>query len=304
MAAVTELLENGRYAPALALRLHTLAAFLSQTVAWHHFDQGHHTQASQNWIAGLHNAHAAGDDDMGADLLGDLAYRAAWRGEHTTATNILNHALTALRTPPPAACPTTPRPHPRRTGRPGRTARRAARPHRGGETPQRRRHRPARLVRLGMRSRSRRGLRPALLDLGDTGRALRLITEGECLLSPARDKTRGVFLACRAAGHLDLREPEPAEAATTESLLLARRIGTPRCAQLVNDLLPRFQHYQDVQDVPELLQLTAAWQEGTDPTTTAGLRRSESGHNSCFGQVRLLKSSMPATAGARAAAER
>jgi hypothetical protein len=50
-----------------------------------------------------------------------------------------------------------PRPYPRRTGR---TTRRAAIPRRGREAPQRRRHRPAGLVRAGVRSRSRRGLRP------------------------------------------------------------------------------------------------------------------------------------------------
>jgi hypothetical protein len=38
----------------------------------------------------VHNAHAAGDHDMGAGLLGNLAYQAAWRSDHTTAENILN----------------------------------------------------------------------------------------------------------------------------------------------------------------------------------------------------------------------
>ncbi|MFF4137996.1 hypothetical protein ACFY1B_42460 [Streptomyces mirabilis] len=98
----------------------------------------------------------------------------------------------------------------------------------------------------------------ALLDLGDTARAHQLITEGEHLLPTARDKTRGVFLAYRAASFLDLKEPEPAAAAATQSLLLAHRIGAPRCVQLVDDLLPRFQPYARAQGVPELLQLAAA----------------------------------------------
>ncbi|WP_308039774.1 XRE family transcriptional regulator [Streptomyces sp. PSKA30] len=99
LSTVTELLEHGRYTPALGLRLHTLAASLSQTVAWHRFDLGRHTHASQYWIAGLHNAHAAGDHDMGAGLLGDLAYQAAWRRDHTTAVRILNYALTRAQNP-------------------------------------------------------------------------------------------------------------------------------------------------------------------------------------------------------------
>ncbi|MGI3204623.1 XRE family transcriptional regulator [Streptomyces sp. GLT-R25] len=162
LSTVTELLERGRYTPALGLRLHTLAASLSQTVAWHSFDLGRHTTASQNWIAGLHNAHAAGDHDLGAGLLGDLAYQAAWRGDHTTAASILHHALTRAQNPA-ARCllPAAPGPHPGRTRRAKRTTDCAARPRRGRETPQRRRHRPARLVRVGLRSRPRRGLRPS-----------------------------------------------------------------------------------------------------------------------------------------------
>ncbi|MEU6557450.1 hypothetical protein ABZ915_45655 [Streptomyces sp. NPDC046915] len=66
-----------------------------------------------------------------------------------------------------------------------------------------------------------------------------------------------MFLAYRAGGYLNLKEPEPAAAAATESLFLARRIGARRCVQAVDDLLPRFQHYQDAQGVPELLQLAA-----------------------------------------------
>ncbi|WP_329303790.1 hypothetical protein OG410_40815 [Streptomyces sp. NBC_00659] len=47
LATVTELIEHGRYSPATGRRLHTLAASLSQTVAWHRFDLGQHTPASQ-----------------------------------------------------------------------------------------------------------------------------------------------------------------------------------------------------------------------------------------------------------------
>jgi hypothetical protein len=97
----------------------------------------------------------------------------------------------------------------------------------------------------------------ALLDLGDTARAHQLITEGERLLPPTRDKTKGVFLAYRAASYLDLKEPEPAAAAATESLLLARRSEAPRCRRLVDDLLPRFQPYTAAQGVSDLLELAA-----------------------------------------------
>ncbi|MER5218285.1 XRE family transcriptional regulator [Streptomyces sp. NPDC002838] len=258
LSTVTELLEHGRYTPALGLRLHTLAASLSQTVAWHSFDQGRHTHASQSWIAGLHNAHAAGDHDMGAGLLGDLAYQAAWRDDHAIAASILNHALTRAHNPA-ARCLLQLRLARTLAARGDRSERRAV----------------LRALAAAEKHLNDAGTdRPAwcewvseadlavdsgqaLLNLGDTARAHQLITEGERLLPAARTKTRGVFLAYRAASYIDLKEPEPAAAAATQSLLLARRTGAPRCVKLVDDLLPRFQPYARAQGVPELLQLAA-----------------------------------------------
>jgi hypothetical protein len=79
----------------------------------------------------------------------------------------------------------------------------------------------------------------ALLDLGDTERAHHLSSEGERPLPESRGKTRGVFLAYRAASYLDLKEAEPAVAAATQSPLLARHTEAPRCVRLIEDLLPR-----------------------------------------------------------------
>ncbi|MCF1512469.1 XRE family transcriptional regulator [Streptomyces glomeratus] len=259
LSTVTKLIDHGCYTRAVGLRLHTLAASLSQTVAWHRFDLGRHTYASQYWIAGLHNAHAAGGHDMGAGLLGDLAYQAAWRRDHTTAANILNYALTRAQNPA-ARCLLQLRLARTLAARGGRGERRAV----------------LRALAAAEKHLNDAGAdRPAwcawvsdadlavdsgqaLLDLGDINHAHQLISEGERLLPPARDKTKGVFLAYRAASYLDMKEPEPAAAAATQSLLLARRIGAPRCVRLVDDLLPRFQPYAHAQGVPELLQLAAA----------------------------------------------
>ncbi|MFD9281094.1 hypothetical protein ACFWD7_28005 [Streptomyces mirabilis] len=227
--------------------------------AWHAFDLRRHTHASQSWVAGLHNAHAAGDHDMGAGLLGDLAYQAAWRRDHTNAANILNCALTRVRNPA-ARCLLQLRLARTLAARGGRSERRAvlralsaAEHHLNAAGAER----PAWCAWVSEADVAVDSGQ-ALLDLGDTGRAHQLITEGECLLPSARDKTRGVFLAYRAASYLDLKEPEPAAAAATRSLLLARRIGAPRCVALVDDLLPRFQPYARARGVPELLQLAAA----------------------------------------------
>ncbi|MFG2425649.1 XRE family transcriptional regulator [Streptomyces sp. NPDC048448] len=256
LSTVTDLLEHGRYTPAVGLRLHALAASLAQTVAWHRFDLGHHTAASQYWVAGLHSAHAAADHDMGAGVLGDLAYQAAWRRDHATAAGILTRALTRARHPAARSLLQL------------RLARTLAAQ---GE------RRPAlrAIAAAEHHLRDARADRPAwcawlseadvavdtgqaLLDLGDTSRAHQLITEGEQLLPAARDKTRGVFLAYRASSYLTAKEPGAAAAAASESLLLARRIGAPRCVNLVHDLLPRFQPYRQEQGVPELLELAAA----------------------------------------------
>lgn len=259
LSTVTDLLEHGRYTPALGLRLHTLAATLSQTLAWHRFDLGRHTHASQHWIAALHSAHAAGDHDLGAGLLSDLAYQASWRGDHTTAAHILHHALTRAQHPA-AHCLLQLRLARTFAARGDQSERRtvlralaAAEKHLGDIGADR----PAWCAWMSEADLAVDSGQ-ALLDLGDTGRAHQLITEGERLLPPTRNKTRGVFLAYRSASYLDLKEPEPAAAAATQSLLLARRIGAPRCAQLVDVLLPRFQPYQNTQGVPELLRLAAA----------------------------------------------
>ncbi|WP_326732809.1 XRE family transcriptional regulator [Streptomyces phaeochromogenes] len=256
LTTVTELLEHGRPAPTVRLRLHALAASLSQTVAWNRFDLGRHTQASQYWIAGLHSANAMGDHDLGAGLLSDLAYQAAWRHDHTTAASILTHALTRAQHPAARALL-----HLRlartlaaqQERRPALRALTAAEKHLSDASTDR----PAWCAWMSEADLAVDSGQ-ALLDLGDTGRAHQLIAEGESLLPPARDKTRGVFLTYRAASYLSLNDPEPAAAAATESLILARRIGAPRCANLVRDLLPRFQPYRHAQGVPELLQLAAA----------------------------------------------
>lgn len=258
LTTVTELLEAGRYSNKLGIRLHALAAAQSQTVGWHRFDHGHHHEAGKYWIAGLHSAHACGDRDMGAGLLGDLAYSASWRSDPVTAAGILSKAL--ARAEHPAA----------RSLLQLRLARAlAARGNHRGET--------LRALKEAEQLLGRAAGSPmpawcawmseadlavdagqCLLDLGDTTRAHQLIQEGQKLLPPSRAKTRGVFLTYQAANHLDQREPEMAAAAALESLHLAHRIGAPRCAQLVRELIPRFEEYRTAEGVGHLLDVAAA----------------------------------------------
>jgi hypothetical protein len=84
LSTVTDLPAHGSYTPAVGLR--------------------------------LRNAHGAGGHDMGVGRLGDLAYQAAWRHDHTSAAGILNHALTRAQNPA-ARCShcASPAPSPRGT---------------------------------------------------------------------------------------------------------------------------------------------------------------------------------------------
>lgn len=256
LARVTDLIDEQRYTRPLRARLHKLAASLSQTVAWIRFDHGQHGAASRYWIAGLHNAHAGSDRDMGAALLSDLAYQASWRHDPATAAGILTKALS--RTTHPAANSLLHLRLARAQAALGersatlRSLNAAERLLNAGDTDDT----PAWCSWMSTADLAVDSGR-CLLDLGDTTQAHRLIAEGQALLPASRDKTRGVFLAYRAQGHLSRREPEAAAADALEALHLAQRIGAPRCVQLVRDLAPAFTPYRTAQGVPELLHAVA-----------------------------------------------
>ncbi|KPC88277.1 transcriptional regulator [Streptomyces sp. NRRL F-6602] len=255
---VTDLIENSRYSEPIGLRLHGLAAHLAQTAAWHRFDLGRHDDAITLWNAGLHAARATHDHDLGAAMLGDLAYQASWRDDPRTAAGILKKALTKARHPAAQSLLHL------------RLARALAAQGERRETLR------ALTAAEHFLQASSSDPKPAwcawlgdadlavdsgqcLLDLGDTRRAAhRLIGEGSALLPRTRDKTRGVFLAYRAHGHLRVGEPEEGAAAATEALLLAERIGAPRCVQLVRNLVPQFKKYPTAEGVPEFLHAAAA----------------------------------------------
>ncbi len=254
LSTVTTLITDARYTPRIGRRLHLLAAGLSQTIAWHRFDQGEHAVAGRFWHAGLHSAHAGADHDLGAGILSDLAYQATWTDQPKTAADILDHALTRTRHP---------------------TARsllhlRKARAHAALREPRACRQALAR----SEHELAAAGLDPApawcswmgeadlavdsgqcLLDLGEHPHALHLIGEGLDVLQRPRDKTRGVFLTYQARACLQSGQIDRAAAAATEALTLARRIGAPRCVTLVRDLAPAFAPHHTVEGVPELMEL-------------------------------------------------
>ncbi|MFJ4741353.1 helix-turn-helix transcriptional regulator [Streptomyces sp. NPDC088775] len=99
LTTVVELLEQGSYGHAVGIRLHSLAASLSQTLAWHRFDHEHHAAANRYWHAAVHAAHQARDRDMGAGALSDIAYQSIWLGQPRAAADSLEHALSRTTNP-------------------------------------------------------------------------------------------------------------------------------------------------------------------------------------------------------------
>ncbi|MGP8298148.1 helix-turn-helix transcriptional regulator [Streptomyces inhibens] len=254
---VTDLIEQGNYAHPVELRLHTLAARLSQTIGWHRFDQGRHTSAGHYWHAALHNAHASGDRDLGAGILSDFAYQATWLKNPKDAADILQSALHRTRHPAARSLLSL------RLAR-AQAALGDARACRGSLSST---ERELGAVAGEPSSAWCTWMSPAdllvdsgqwLLDLGESQRAHRLIANGRDLLPRARTKTRAVFLTYEAGSYLRAGEVDQAAAAAKESLALAARIGAPRCITLVRDLLPDFMKHAAAEGVSELLHLAKA----------------------------------------------
>ncbi|MFI6359411.1 helix-turn-helix transcriptional regulator [Streptomyces sp. NPDC050743] len=250
---VTELISEGRYTRADEHRLHTLAASLAQAIAWQQFDERRHASASRFWHAALHNAHTAGQRDLGAGVLSDLAYQLLWLNDADTAAAVLEHAIP--RTQHPVA-------------RSLLYLRRARA-----------------LAVLDERGRCRQALSRAekwldapsydpppawcswmshadlaadtgrcLADLGQLRRAHQLMDEGMGLLPATRSKTRSVFLAYQAETHLRAGDADIAAETATRAFDLATRINAPRCVTMIHDLEPEFAPYGHVAGVDELLE--------------------------------------------------
>ncbi|WJK32392.1 hypothetical protein O7610_16575 [Solwaraspora sp. WMMA2065] len=81
LATVVEVLRERRYTDSVGRRLHGTAGELMRLAGWLSFDDGNHSQAQQFWIAGLYQAHAAGDRGLGANILGFMSYQAADLGQ-------------------------------------------------------------------------------------------------------------------------------------------------------------------------------------------------------------------------------
>lgn len=250
---VTEFISESRYTSAAGQRLHTLAASLSQAIAWQHFDERRHASAGRFWHAALHNAHTAHQRDLGAGILSDLAYQLLWLKDARTAAAILEHAIP--RTQHPAARSLL---HLRQAralavlDEAGLCRRALTAAEKALDTPS---YDPAPawcswMSHADLAADSGR----CLADLGQHRQAHQLMDEGIALLPVTRSKTRSVFLTYQAETYLRDGEPDIAAETATRSLDLASRIDAPRCVTMIRDLEPELSRYAQSPPVAELLE--------------------------------------------------
>ncbi|MET9553263.1 XRE family transcriptional regulator [Streptomyces sp. NPDC006645] len=241
LETVVNLLEHSSYNRALGKRLHTLASTLAQTVAWHRFDHEHHAAANRYWHAAVHSAHEAGNTDMGAGALSDIAYQSIWLGRPRAAVDCLGHALSRTSNP---------------TARTLLSLRKARAHAMLGEARDcyRELARAERLLDSTTEEAPRwcAWMSPAdlavdtgrcLIDLGRPRRAHDQITQGVSLLPRSRDKTKAVFLAYEAESLLAGGEVQQAAELARQSLALATQIGASRCVQQIREMSGKFSAY-------------------------------------------------------------
>lgn len=101
LSTVTTLLTQRRYTDTVGRRLHSSAAEILRLAGWLAFDAGHHPHAQRYWVAALHEAHAAGDRALGANILGFMSCQAKDLGQVRQAVTLAETACAGY----PAASP-------------------------------------------------------------------------------------------------------------------------------------------------------------------------------------------------------
>lgn len=89
---VATLLRDGRYSATVGRRLHATAAELLRLTGWAAFDADRHGLAQRYWLAGLRCAHAAGDHQLSAHIVGFMSQQAGAYGDAGAATSLAEAA--------------------------------------------------------------------------------------------------------------------------------------------------------------------------------------------------------------------
>ncbi|WP_345593298.1 XRE family transcriptional regulator [Streptomyces marokkonensis] len=233
-----DLITQDRYTAEAGRRLHAVAADLAHCAAWLRFDADRHADAQRHWQAAVHAAHQAGDRDLAAVALSDLAYQATWLSRPADAVRVLEHARSRTRTPAARSLLDV-----RRARACAVLQDRQGTQHAltSAETELERvraRDTPPVVSWMSMADVNADAGR-CWLDLGDPGRADAAIGEGLDELDPRRSRTRAVFLTYRAEGLLHNRDASAAAADARAALDTALDSGAARCVDLVFALIRR-----------------------------------------------------------------
>ena len=233
-----DLIDQENYTSAVHRRLHAVAADLAHLAGWLRFDDGLHAAAQRHWQAAVHAAHQAGDRNLAAVTLSDLAYQATWLSRPADAVSILEHARS--RTPAPAT----------RALLDVRRARACAvlqdksdveRALLSAESELERAHPETtpQVVSWMSTADLNADAGRCWLDLGDPHRASSAITSGLDGLDPQRLRTRSIFLTYWAENSLHHRDAAAAAADARAALDAAAQSGAARCLDLAYALINR-----------------------------------------------------------------
>jgi hypothetical protein len=94
---VAGLLDHASYDEATGRTLHEALAKLGLCAGWLCYDTGQHGLAQRYNIAGLRAAHSADDRQLGAHILGEMAYQATHQGRAAEAVTLTETALAGTR---------------------------------------------------------------------------------------------------------------------------------------------------------------------------------------------------------------
>ncbi|MEU3298846.1 MULTISPECIES: XRE family transcriptional regulator [unclassified Streptomyces] len=233
-----DLITQDRYTAAAGRRLHSVAADLAHCAAWLRFDADRHAAAQRHWQAAVHAAHQAGDRDLAAVALSDLAYQATWLSRPADAIQVLEHARSRTRSPAARSLLDVRRARACAVLQDHQATQQALT---SAETELNRsfsRSTPPVVSWMSMADVNADAGR-CWLDLGDPGRADTAIGAGLDELDPRRSRTKAVFLTYRAEGALHNRDAAAAAADARFALDTALDSGAARCVDLVSALIRR-----------------------------------------------------------------
>ncbi|MGW2863384.1 hypothetical protein [Streptomyces sp. NPDC001205] len=233
-----ELIAQDRCTLPQGRRLHAVAGALAHRAGWLRFDADRHADAQRHWQAAVHAAHQAGDRDLAAVALSDLAYQATWLARPSDALRVLEHASSRTRTPAvrsllavrrARACAVL-------QDRSGTTHALASAQ---DELEQMRMESTPAVISWMSVADVNADAGRCWLDLGDPDSASTAIGTGLVELDPRRARTKAVFLTYRAEGALYRHDAAAAAADARTALDTALETGAARCIDHVSALIAR-----------------------------------------------------------------